>query len=78
MVFSVLALSVPSAPAGIGVVHYGLYLAVTIFGNEVVNTEADLVAAFVISTHFFILLIDILSSSSIIVWYKLINKRLNV
>lgn len=75
MVFSVLALSVPSAPAGIGVVHYGLYLAVTIFGNDIVNTEADLVAAFVISTHFFIIMVDILASSGIIAWYKLMNKR---
>ena len=51
MVFSALSLSIPSAPAGIGVVHYGLYLAVSLLGGEIVDTQTDIVAAFVISIH---------------------------
>ena len=61
MIFSALALSVPSAPAGIGVVHYGLYLAIYVLaGDDVVSNNIDLVAAFAISTHFLMILFDIL------------------
>jgi hypothetical protein len=71
MVFSALSLSIPSAPAGIGVVHYGLYLAVTLLGGEIVDTQTDIVAAFVISTHFFVILLDVLVGGSIMIFYKI-------
>ena len=71
MVFSALSLSIPSAPAGIGVVHYGLYLAVTLLGDEIIDTQTDIVAAFVISTHFFVILLDILVGGIIMIIYKI-------
>ena len=71
MVFSALSLSIPSAPAGIGVVHYGLYLAVSLLGGEIVDTQTDIVAAFVISTHFCIILLDFLVGGSIMIFYKI-------
>jgi len=77
MVFSALALSIPSAPAGIGVVHYGLYLAISILGGDIVNSQANLVAAFVISTHFFVILFDVLVGASIILWSQHGFKRNN-
>lgn len=77
MVFSALALSIPSAPAGIGVVHYGLYLAISILGGDIVNSQANLVAAFVISTHFFVILFDVLVGASIILWSQHGFKRIN-
>ena len=67
-VFTALALAVPSAPAGIGVVHYGLFLSVSILNPGIVNTNIDLVAAFVISLHFFVYLIAIISSGFIILF----------
>jgi len=67
-VFTALALAVPSAPAGIGVVHYGLFLSVSILNPDIVDTNVDLVAAFVISLHFFIYLIAIISSGFIILF----------
>ncbi len=74
MVFSALSLSIPSAPAGIGVVHYSLFLAVTMLGGKIVETQTDIVAAFVISTHFFVILLDVLVGGSIMIFYK-INYR---
>ena len=67
-VFTALALAIPSAPAGIGVVHYGLFLSVSILNPNIVDTNIDLVAAFVISLHFFIYLIAIISSGFIILF----------
>ena len=67
-VFTALALAVPSAPAGIGVVHYGLFLSVSILNPDIVDTNIDLVAAFVISLHFFVYLIAIISSGFIILF----------
>ena len=79
MIFSALALSVPSAPAGIGVVHYGLYLAVYVLaGDEVVNNNIDLVAAFAISTHFFMILFDILVGIGVMLFHKQTFKRATV
>ena len=79
MIFSALALSVPSAPAGIGVVHYGLYLAVYVLGgDDVVNNNIDLVAAFAISTHFFMILFDILVGIGVMLFHKQTFKRATV
>ena len=75
MVFSALSLSIPSAPAGIGVVHYGLFLAVTMLGGEIVESQTDIVAAFVISTHFFVILLDVLVGGSIMIFYKINYKK---
>jgi uncharacterized membrane protein YbhN (UPF0104 family) len=75
MVFSALSLSIPSAPAGIGVVHYGLFLAVTMLGGKIVETQTDIVAAFVISTHFFVILLDVLVGGSIMIFYKINYKK---
>ena len=67
-VFTALALAIPSAPAGIGVVHYGLFLSVAMLNPDIVDTNIDLVAAFVISLHFFVYLIAIISSGFIILF----------
>ena len=75
MVFSVLSLSIPSAPAGIGVVHYSLFLAVTMLGGKIVETQTDIVAAFVISTHFFVILLDVLVGGGIMIFYKINYKK---
>jgi glycosyltransferase 2 family protein len=75
MVFSALSLSIPSAPGGIGVVHFGLYLAVTLLGGEIVDTQTDIVAAFVISTHFFVILLDVFVGGSIMIFYKINYKK---
>ena len=71
MVFSVLSVSVPSAPAGIGVMHYGLFLAVKILGGNIVDSQIDVVAAFVISMHFFLMLLGIMTGGGIMIYYKL-------
>lgn len=65
MVFSALSLSVPSAPAGIGVMHYGLFLAVKVLGGNVVVSKINLVAAFVISMHFFLMSLDVATGGGI-------------
>ena len=70
LVFTALALTIPSAPAGIGVVHYGLYLSVSILNPDIVDKDIDLVAAFIILLHFFIYVIDIIASGSIILFQK--------
>ena len=75
MVFSALSLSIPSAPAGIGVVHYSLFLAVTMLGGKIVETQTDIVAAFVISTHFFVILLDVLVGGGIMIFYKINYKK---
>jgi len=75
MVFSALSFSIPSAPGGIGVVHYGLYLSVTLLGGDTVATQPDAVAAFVISTHFFVVLFDVVIGASIIAIYKLHHSK---
>ena len=74
MVFSALSLSVPSAPAGIGVMHYGLFLAVKILGGDLVASQTDMVAAFVISTHFFVMLFDVLVGGGIMITHGLSSK----
>ena len=79
MIFSALALSIPSAPAGIGIVHYGLYLAVYVLGgDDVVNNNIDLVAAFAISTHFFMILFDVLVGIGVMLFHKQTFKRATV
>ena len=74
-VFSALSLSIPSAPAGIGVMHYGLFLAVKMLGGEIVLSQIDIVAAFIISTHFFGMVNDILVGGSIMILYKINYKK---
>ena len=70
LVFTAIALTIPSAPAGIGTFHYGLYLSISILNPEILDTNIDLVAAFIISFHFFIYIIDIITSGSIILFQK--------
>ena len=69
--FSAVALSLPSAPSGIGTVHYGLYLAVQILmGGDVSNSQSDLVAALIISLHFLLVLIDVIVGGIILLVYR--------
>lgn len=70
LVFTSLALTIPSAPAGIGVVHYGLFFSVSILNPDIINTNIDLVAACIIAIHFYIFIIDIITSGSIIILQK--------
>ena len=71
LVFSAIALSLPSAPAAIGTVHYGLYLAVQIFiGGDIPNSQSDLVAALIISLHFLTVILDVLVGGAIILIYR--------
>ena len=71
MVFSALSLSIPSAPAGIGVMHYGLFLSVKMLDGDIVHSQPDVVAAFVISTHFFVILFDVLVGGGIMITHGL-------
>ena len=75
LVFTALALAIPSAPAGVGTVHYGLYLSISILNPEILDKNIDLVAAFIISFHFFIYIIDIITSGSIILFQKYMGNR---
>ena len=69
--FSAVALSLPSAPSGIGTVHYGLYLAVQILmGGNVSNDQSDLVAALIISLHFLLVVLDIIVGGIILLIYR--------
>ena len=48
LVFSAVALALPSAPAGFGTMHYGIYLAVQVLMNgSIPNNQIDLVAALI-------------------------------
>jgi uncharacterized protein (TIRG00374 family) len=51
MVFSALSLSIPSAPAGIGVVHYGQFLAIKLMTGE--GLDINMAASFTLVLHFF-------------------------
>ena len=69
--FSAIALSLTSAPSGIGTVHYGLYLAIQILmGGDVSNSQSDLVAALIISLHLLLVLIDVIVGGIILLVYK--------
>ena len=69
--FSAVALSLPSAPSGIGTVHYGLYLAVQILmGGDVSNDQSDLVAALIISLHFLLVVLDVIVGGVILLIYR--------
>ena len=71
LVFSAIALSLPSAPAGIGTVHYGLYLAVQILiGGDIPTSQSDLVAALIISLHFLTVILDVLVGGTIMLIYR--------
>ena len=71
LVFSAIALSLPSAPAGIGTVHYGLYLAVQILiGGDIPTSQSDLVAALIISLHFLTVILDVLVGGIILLIYR--------
>lgn len=74
MVFSVISLSVPSAPSGIGVMHYGLFLAVKLLIGNPVESQINMIAAFVIVLHFFLVLLDIVASGTILISNKIFNK----
>ena len=69
--FSAVALSLPSAPSGIGTVHYGLYLAVQILmGGDASNDQSDLVAALIISLHFLLVVLDVIIGGVILLIYR--------
>jgi hypothetical protein len=71
LLFSAIALSLPSAPSGIGTVHYGLYLAVQILmGGDVPNNQSDLVAALIISLHFLLAMLDVIVGGVILLVYR--------
>ena len=71
LVFSAIAVSLPSAPAGIGTVHYGLYLAVQILmGGDVSNDQSDLVAALIISLHLLLVMLDIIIGGVVLLVYR--------
>ena len=69
--FSAIALSLPSAPSGIGTVHYGLYLAVQILmGGDIPNNQSDLVAALIISLHLLLVILDVIIGGLILLIYR--------
>ena len=74
MVFSALSLSIPSAPAGIGVMHYGLFLAIKLLSNNAVESQINIVAAFVIMMHFIVMSLDVIVGGCIIIYHKIISK----
>ena len=79
MVFSILSLSVPSAPAGIGVMHYGLFLAVKILlGGNIPPSQINLVAAFVISMHFSLILLDVITGGGVLIYSKFSRREYNL
>jgi hypothetical protein len=73
MVFSALSLTIPSAPAGIGVVHYGLFWAVKLLSNNI-ESQINLVVAFVVMLHFSMMVVDLLTCGSVLLYYKIYNK----
>ena len=75
MVFSALSLSVPSAPAGIGVMHYGLFLAVKLLSNNAIESQINIIAAFIIMMHFIVMSLDVIVGGCIIIYYKIISKE---
>jgi len=69
--FSAIALSLPSAPSGIGTVHYGLYFAVQILmGGDIPNNQSDLVAALIISLHLLLVILDVIVGGVILLVYR--------
>ena len=71
LIFSAIALALPSAPAGIGVVHYGLYLAVQVLmGGDIPTNQIDLVAALIISLHLLIFMLDVIVGGLILLIYR--------
>ena len=69
--FSAIALSLPSAPSGIGTVHYGLYFAVQILmGGDIPNNQSDLVAALIISLHLLLVMLDVIIGGVILLVYR--------
>jgi len=71
LIFSAIALALPSAPAGIGVVHYGLYLAVQVLmGGDIPSNQIDLVAALIISLHLLIFMLDVIVGGLILLIYR--------
>lgn len=65
-VFSIFSMSVPSAPAGIGVVHYGLFLAISLLNRTIISTQLDLVAALIIIMHLTSYLVDLILSGGLL------------
>ena len=69
--FSAIALSLPSAPSGIGTVHYGLYFAVQILmGGDIPDNQSDLVAALIISLHLLLVMLDVIVGGVILLVYR--------
>ena len=71
MVFSSLSLAIPSAPAGIGVVHYGLYLAVRLLSDASPSYDMNLVGAFTIVVQFLTgILMDLVIGGGISLYFR--------
>ena len=69
--FSAIALSLPSAPSGIGTVHFGFYLAVQILmGGDISNNQSDLIAALIISLHLLLVMLDVIIGGVILLVYR--------
>ena len=66
----------PSAPSGIGTVHYGLYFAVQILmGGDIPNNQSDLVAALIISLHLLLVMLDVIVGGMILLIYRQKNVK---
>ena len=75
IVFTSLSLAIPSAPAGIGVVHYGLFLSIRLLSNNVLDERIHLVAAFILVLHFFTgIVMDLVVAGGVILFTKLIKR----
>jgi hypothetical protein len=76
IVFASLSLAIPSAPAGIGVVHYGLYLAIRILTNNALDESIHLVAAFILVLHFFTgIVMDLAVAGGVMLYAKLVRQE---
>jgi uncharacterized membrane protein YbhN (UPF0104 family) len=71
MIFSALSLAIPSAPSGVGVMHFCFILAVKLLSGNSPDISADAMAAFAVVLHFLVVIGDIVTSLSIIALYKL-------
>jgi len=74
-VFSVLALSLPSAPSGVGVMHYGLFLAVKLLAGERFPEMINGAVAFVVVLHFVFTVIDFCMSGAIMVVFAAYKRK---
>ena len=74
-VFSVLALTLPSAPSGVGVMHYGLFLAVKLLAGERFPEMINSAVAFVVVLHFMFTVIDFCMSGAIMAVFAAYKRK---